>query len=152
QVEPLRRSVEDAGPVQGARVVDQHVDPPEPLEGLGRHALNLVGVPHVDLHGEGAGAERLHLGGDREDGAGEFRRRFGALRRDHDGAPLPGQPEGDGPSDAAAGPGDDGDLAGQGEGYRHGSLAPSRYSASNSSRYRSKMTPRRVFKLTVNSP
>ena len=97
--------------MQGARVVDQQVDPPEPLERLGRHALDLVGVAHVDRHGEGPNAECLHLGGDGEDGTGELLRRFGTLRRDHDIAPLPGQPDGDGPPDAPAGPGDDGDTA-----------------------------------------
>ena len=39
-------------------LLTRQVDPPEALQRLGRHVLDLLGVPNVDLHREGLGPPR----------------------------------------------------------------------------------------------
>src|SRR5262249_36856229 len=72
--------------------------------------------------------------------------------RDDDRSASFAERPGDRLADPAAPAGDESDLARQGDGHRHGRLSPSRYRASSSARYFSKITRRRVFRLTVNSP
>ena len=93
------RRIEDAGPVQRPRVIDEQIDPPEPLQRLGRHALDLLGVANVNLHRQRLRTQRLHLGGDREDRAGQLLRRLRALRRDDDVASGFRQSQRDGAAD-----------------------------------------------------
>ena len=110
EVEPLRPACRGCRPSAGARVVDEQVDPPEALQRLGRHGLDLLGVAHVHLHRQRLRTQGFHLGGDGEDRAGQFLCRLGALRGDDDVAPGLRQAQRDGPADAPARPGHDGDF------------------------------------------
>ncbi len=89
-----------------ARIVDEDVDRAELARRIGDHLADLGGLRHV-----GAGIADLHavLGGevalDAVDGCGV------AEPVEHDGAAFRRERRGDAESDAAGGPGDDGDLA-----------------------------------------
>ena len=109
EIEPLRRRVGQRPPPQRTGVVDEDVDAAEALEGAGGDGLDLRLVAHVARHGQRPAAGRLDLGGDLVDRAGELLRRGLAARGDDDGAARPRQAERDGPADAAARAGDDGD-------------------------------------------
>jgi hypothetical protein len=97
-------------------VVDQDVDPPELLDGLGDQPVQVAGLVDVAGDRQGAAPEAADLLGGHLDLLG------GAGGADHVGAGL-AEGVGDAATDAAPGSGDDGDLVIDAESIQdHGSL------------------------------
>ena len=89
---------------RAARIVDEHVDPPELGHRRRDEVVELLGLHHVGRHCERAPAQRFDLGGDRFDVA------RGACRADDVGARF-GERDRDAATDALARAGDDRDLS-----------------------------------------
>lgn len=104
--EPVQVALGDGA--GGARVVDQYVHPPEPLQHIAGEGPYGRVVGHVRGSGHDLAARFLHITGQRVRGLGRAR----PARRDaaHTGSR---ESEGRRPSDAGAAAGDDGDLVPQ---------------------------------------
>ena len=87
-------------------VVHQHVDPAVPVEHLPDHLRDLRFIRHVTGHGKGLSPGGLDVPGGLLDVPRQPRGRLGPGANGHL-SPLPGVLLGDGPAQAAAGPGDD---------------------------------------------
>ncbi|MOA44759.1 hypothetical protein D3C78_1670800 [compost metagenome] len=81
------------------------------LRGPGHGLAHGILLAHVQLQRQCLAAGRFDFGGDAEDGAGQFRMRLGALRRDDDIGAVARRAQGDLAADAAAGAGDEQGLA-----------------------------------------
>src|SRR5207237_5487953 len=103
-VEELRAGLLDRAHAADPGVVEQHVDPPEPLGGPPGESFGLGLVRDVDGVRGGDRARRLYL-----PGRGLSRGRVDVGH--HDGRALAGEDEGAGPADPRAGPGDEADLS-----------------------------------------
>ena len=90
--------------VHAERVVDEHVEPAELVDGAGDERRDLLGVDEVGRHRERPAAVGLDLGLH----LGEV---VGVAGRQHDGGALPGQRPGVGLPQPRADPGHDRDLA-----------------------------------------
>jgi hypothetical protein len=87
-------------------LLTKDVEAAEPVDCLAHHSLDVVAADHVH-------SERERLAAGRGD-LGRHPRRLRLVQvGDRDAGALMGQPEGDRPPDAAAGAGDDRDLAAQ---------------------------------------
>ena len=92
------------GVARSSRVVDQNVDPTEPLHRLFDQPLRVGEEADIGLDGEGLTTGRDDLG---DDGFG-LGRAIAVV--DHDGCALAGKLDGDGRPDAARGAGHNSDL------------------------------------------
>ena len=111
QIEPLGRGRLHAGQVNGARIVDQHVQTAVGLDGPPDAVRHLLLGPDVERDGKGFPSRLLHLFGRRMDRARQFRVRVLGLARHHDIGSVARAPERDGLPDPAACAGDQNRLS-----------------------------------------